>query len=323
MTDDNTPEKEAYAAIILYSFLLEERAKYQEQWESFENSVILKNRFFVESEILEEIELYAAKMTLPYSKGTLFYRARIFNKDPNEKFIEKYKQVLEENGENFEDYKKEYKNTEYLNFNLSMLENITLQENASVEPLMRYKLEAINRCRKSSLKGYDRKESLPPPAEKCVAGRANPEYVRYLYVCEDETTPIYEVKPSIRQNVSLAKLRLNRDIKVFDLSIDYCMDGDKMQGLFSFISEKFSIPNYNEDYKYIPTQCITEKIKTLGFDGIRFNSSLNAGGKNLVLFNVEDCEVVSTSLVEVANIKIETRAPGIYGDKKQESKPME
>ena len=106
MTDDNTPEKEAYAAIILYSFLLEERAKYQEQWESFENSVILKNRFFVESEILEEIELYAAKMTLPYSKGTLFYRARIFNKDPNEKFIEKYKQVLEENGENFEDYKK-------------------------------------------------------------------------------------------------------------------------------------------------------------------------------------------------------------------------
>ena len=323
MTDDNTPEKEAYAAIILYSFLLEERAKYQEQWESFENSVILKNRFFVESEILEEIELYAAKMTLPYSKGTLFYRARIFNKDPNEKFIEKYKQVLEENGENFEDYKKEYKNTEYLNFNLSMLENITLQENASVEPLMRYKLEAINRCRKSSLKGYDRKESLPPPAEKCVAGRANPEYVRYLYVCEDETTPIYEVKPSIRQNVSLAKLRLNRDIKVFDLSIDYCMDGDKMQGLFSFISEKFSIPNYNEDYKYIPTQCITEKIKTLGFDGIRFNSSLNAGGKNLVLFNVEDCEVVSTSLVEVANIKIETRAPRIYGDKKQESKPME
>ena len=42
---DNTPEKEAFASIILYSFLLEERTQYQEQWESFENSVIFKNRF--------------------------------------------------------------------------------------------------------------------------------------------------------------------------------------------------------------------------------------------------------------------------------------
>lgn len=320
---DNTPEKEAFASIILYSFLLEERTQYQEQWESFENSVIFKNRFFVENEILKEIELYAKKMTLYYSKDTLLYRARIFSRDPNEKFIEKYKQVLEENGENFEEYKREFINSEYLNFNLSMLENLTIQDNSSIEPFMRYKLEAINRCKKSPLKGYDKKESLPPPAEKCVAGRANPEFIRYLYVCEDDETPIYEVKPSIKQNISLAKLKLKRDIKVFDLSTDYCMDGDKLQGLFSFISEKFSIPNYNEDVKYIPTQCITEKIKQLGFDGIRFNSSLNAGGKNLVLFNVEDCEVVSTSLVEISNIKIEKRPSGIYGDVKQENKPVE
>ena len=52
-------------------------------------------------------------------------------------------------------------------------------------------------------------------------------------------------------------------------------------------------------------------------------SSLNAGGKNLVLFNVEDCEVVSTSLVEISNIKIEKRPSGIYGDVKQENKPVE
>ena len=131
MIDNNATDKDVYATIILYSFLLEERAKYQEQWESFENEVVLKNRFFVENEILDEIESYAKKMTLPYSKDTLFYRARIFNKDPNEKFMEKYKQVLEENGENFEERRREYINTEYLNFSLSMLENIALQDNTS------------------------------------------------------------------------------------------------------------------------------------------------------------------------------------------------
>jgi len=40
-------------------------------------------------------------------------------------------------------------------------------------------------------------------------------------------------------------------------------------------------------------------------------------------FNIDDCDVVSTSLVEISDIKIEKRPSGIYGDVKQENKPME
>ncbi len=322
MLEKDITYEDVYTTIIIYACLLEERAKLQEKWDKFENDVIFENRFFIENEVLNEIEAYAQIMTCNYKKGTLFYRARLYDKDANAKFLEKYKDVLEENGEDFELCKKEFDNPEKLNFNLSLIE-ITPDKSDSDDPFFNYKKEAIRRCKNSNFKGYNKLESLVPPKEKCPAGRANPEHVRYLYVCEDEVTPIYEVKPSIKQNISLAKLKLKKDINVFDLATDYCMDGDKLQGLFSFISEKFSLPNYNDVDKYIPTQCITEKIKKLGFDGIRFNSSLNFGGKNLVLFNADDCDVVSTSLVEVSDIKITTRVPGIYGNAKQENQSME
>ena len=314
----NMTDEDAYAMLITLFFLFEERARHQEQWEKFEQEILHSNRFFVESEILKEIELSIVQKNCKYQKGTLFYRARIYDRDANAKFLEKYKEVLEENGEDFELHKKDFINPELLNFNLSIIDNIA--DGSETDKFTVYVKEAIRRCRSSKFKGFNKQESLPPIAEKCTSGRANPEFIRYLYVCEDSSTPIYEVKPSIKQNISLAKLKLKRDIKVFDLSTDYCMDGDKIQGLFSFISEKFSIPNYNESYKYIPTQYITEKIKKLGFDGIRFNSSLNVGGKNLVLFNVDDCEVISTSLVEVSGMEIKTIIPGIYGNEAQENK---
>lgn len=317
----NMTDEEAYAMLISLFFLFEERAKHQEQWEQFEQEILYSNRFFVESEILKEIESSAFQKTCVYQKGTLFYRARIYNRDPNAKFLEKYKNVLEENGEDFDLHKKDFTNPELLNFNLSIIDNIA--DDSEMDKFTAYAKEAIRRCKSSKFKGFSKQESLPPPSEKCISGRANPEFIRYLYVCEDNLTPIYEVKPSIKQNVSLAKLRLKKDIKIYDMSTEYCMNEEKIQGLFSFIAEKFSIPNYNEACKYIPTQYITEKIKKLGFDGIRFNSSLNTDGKNLVLFNIDDCEVVSTSLVEVSGIKIKTRVPGIYRNIKQENKSME
>lgn len=321
MDFENMTDEDAYAALIILFFLLEERAKYQEQWEKFENEILYSNRFFVESEILKEIESSALQKTFEYQKGTLFYRARIYNRDANAKFLEKYKEVLEENGENFELHKKHFTNPELLNFNLSIIDNIA--DGSEMDKFTVYVKEAIRRCKNSKFKGFNKQESLPPFSEKCTSGRANPEFIRYLYVCEDELTPIYEVKPSIKQNISLAKLRLKRDIRIYDFPAEYCQNETCIQGLFSFIAEKFSIPNYNEAYKYIPTQYITEKIKKLGFDGIRFNSSLNEGGKNLVLFNIDDCEVISTSLIEVADIKIEKRVPGIYGNAKQENPPKD
>lgn len=320
MDTKDTMNTDPYITILLYSFLLDERADNQKIWENYERDVIYNNRFFAESIVFEEIEKYAKTMAIDYKQGDIFHRARIYDKDANAKFIEKYKETLEKNGLDFESQKEELGNQEKLAFTLSHIDIAQNVEEDENDPYMKYKREAINKCRKAPFKGYNKEGSLPPLKEKCVAGRANPDHVRYLYVCEDDMTPIYEIKPAIKQVVSLAKLKLKKDIRVFDFAADYCMDGDKIQGLFSFIAEKFSVPNYNDFTKYIPTQCIAERIKKLGFDGIRFNSSLHAGGKNVVMFDADICDVMSTSLVEISDIKISTKSPGIYSKADEQPK---
>lgn len=319
MDTKDTMNTDPYITILLYSFLLDERAENQKIWEKYERDVIFNNRFFAESIVFEEIEKYAKTMAIDYKQGDIFHRARIYDKDANAKFIEKYKEILEKNGLDFESQKEELENSETLDFTLSLLDITPDVENEN-DPYIKYKKDAIRRCKNSKFKGFNKIESLPPPKEKCVAGRANPDYIRYLYVCEDDITPIYEIKPAIKQVVSLAKLKLKKDIRVFDFATDYCMDGDKIQGLFSFIAEKFSVPNYNDLIKYIPTQCIAERIKKLGFDGIRFNSSLHAGGKNVVMFDADICDTMSTSLVEISDIKISTKSPGIYSKADEQPK---
>lgn len=312
MEENDWTQEEFFSAVfLLYYASVEERANYQKIWEDFEKEVINRNRFFAQSAILKEIEKYQEVATYNYKAGHEFYRARIFDKDPNVKFIDNFKKVLKEDGEDFDSFKDKFSDNEMLNFNISLLNMVKL-DFSSEDPYLRTALKALKKYKSSNFKGFNKTDSMPPTSDKCTAGRANPEFIRYLYLCEDEATPVYEIKPSIKQNVSLAKLKLKRDVKVYDMTLPYTISGDEIVGFFQFIGEKFSMPNYNDLSKYIPTQMIAEKIKSLGFDGIRFNSSLNEGGKNIVLFNVDDCEVISTSLIQVTNIKITTDTPGIY-----------
>ena len=74
----------------------------------------------------------------------------------------------------------------------------------------------------------------------------------------------------------------------------------------------FSRPYNGEPTKYLPTQYLAEEIKNMGFDGLRFNSSLHSGGINVVLFDPEACKAVSSDLVEIKSIDIDMERPLIY-----------
>ena len=82
--------------------------------------------------------------------------------------------------------------------------------------------------------------------------------------------------------------------------------------LFDSIGKRFSIPNKNDVTKYMATQYIAEEIKHLGFDGIRFNSSLNLGGKNIVLFEDKYCKAVGSELRKIGSIQIDIQEADIY-----------
>ena len=148
------------------------------------------------------------------------------------------------------------------------------------------------------------------------SGRANPDHIRYLYLCEDDSTPVYEVRPIIGDTISVAKFKLNKDVKLYDLTLDIhdIVNNEvlKLPRLYNTIGEMFSKPYNGDACRYLPTQYIAEEIKNLGFDGLRFRSSLRKDRVNIVLFNPEDCEAISSDLVEVKGIDLNLDEPMIY-----------
>lgn len=157
--------------------------------------------------------------------------------------------------------------------------------------------------------GFGKKDSFVPPPENyrlIPDGRMNPKYIRYLYISEDSDTAIYEVKPTISAWISVAKIRCNECLKICDLSMANTQGSTYENELLDMIIKDISSPTIqNDTEQYLSTQYISEYIKNLHFDGIKYKSSLN-GGNNYTIFNFDLCEAISSDIYIVNSIKIES-----------------
>jgi len=167
--------------------------------------------------------------------------------------------------------------------------------------------------------GFAKKESFVPPSNKIAASRANNNGIPCLYAAESMKTAISEVRPYKGTYVSVAKIKIKRPLKLFNLCIppdDFNLPGfcymKKYPTWYHSIAIMFSIPyeksNKNE---YLVTQCISEYIRLSGnFDGISYDSSLNDGGINYAIFDCahEDyslCEPISSKVCSITKIDVE------------------
>jgi RES domain-containing protein len=173
---------------------------------------------------------------------------------------------------------------------------------------------------------------LSPPWEICEAGRANPIGIPHLYAATKEDTAIKECRPLHKSRLSVATLRTKRSLKLlnlckeFDLKNEYSpitllknntdfSEGWQMLSNFLAIKQIFSkigddlsealSPTDNQSF-YVPTQFFCEFAKFMGYDGIMYKSAVHETGKNLVLFDSEDAEVVCLKHRQVTKIDIET-----------------
>lgn len=163
-------------------------------------------------------------------------------------------------------------------------------------------------------KGLTQEASYVPPDNLLIKdGRANPRYIKYLYMTENPTTAIYEVRPLITDRINLAEIIVKDKLKVADLTFDYYSvvpeKRDEMQWLLFYVHRAFSIPTADPD-EYLPSQIIAENIKQWGYDGIRYNSSLHRGGVNVTVFNYEKCEAISSRDMMIDDIKLSARTAG-------------
>lgn len=295
----------------LFYLVLEIEREYDEEWQKFENDLLYKNRFFSDSPIIKEIYNNKELATKEIPANTIFYRARIFDQSVYDKALKYYMKDNKLSKAEINQALQKKTDTEK-SFDLwAQLISENLPDMSPEKSILN--LNSQKWRRRVRFKGYDAKASVAPPPDRIGNGRANPDHIRYLYVCEDNITPVYEARPFIGANVSVAKLRLQKEIKVFDLNVSVQgkdnPSGSQLPSLFSTIGKKFSKPFNGDLTSYLPTQYIAEEIKRLGFDGLRFSSSLHQGGNNIVLFDPEICIPISSELVAVTGITVSTGDP--------------
>jgi hypothetical protein len=159
---------------------------------------------------------------------------------------------------------------------------------------------------------------MKPLSNSASEGRANPKGIPCLYVATDSKTAMSEVRPWLGSIMTIGQLKLARDIRIIDFSV---VEGTTQYPYFFFsepsidkrvkavwadIDLAFSNPVTASDSKsdYAPTQIISEFIKSKGYDGIAYKSSL-AEGYNYALFDLDDASVVQCDIYEVSKIKFD------------------
>lgn len=135
------------------------------------------------------------------------------------------------------------------------------------------------------------------PVEKARHNRFSPEGVPYVYLSADNETIIKEIRATNEDRVATGKFTIEnlnlidlRKEHIDSISKDIFDDRCSAQLLCSaktileFLADiTKEVKREDSHSEYIPTQLVSEYIRSLGFDGFIFDSSL-CSGTNYVLF---------------------------------------
>ncbi|NIJ44188.1 hypothetical protein FHR24_000627 [Wenyingzhuangia heitensis] len=178
--------------------------------------------------------------------------------------------------------------------------------------------ESFYRCRISSKVGYKCGEMWNPPSKFASSGRANPKGISYLYLGSNIETTLYETRASLYDYVTVGEFRLKEDVNILDLrtpeyDIIPWSENDSLESFIIYgvfiktLQKEISLPIRKQDKEldYIPTQYISEYIKSLGFDGVEYQSSLDSSGYNLAIFNPQKFECIKTNVYDIHKISLD------------------
>lgn len=175
------------------------------------------------------------------------------------------------------------------------------------------------RARISDENGIKKEEMGPPPAKKATAGRANSAGISCLYLSNNIMTTLHEIRARDFDYVSVASFKPCRELKIVDLSnldnispfsqgsFDYEWFAINMS-ILKKISTEIAKPlrRQDSDLDYLPAQYISDFVKSLGFDGICYRSSLNKDGLNYAFFDYKKFKCIDVQLYHIKSMFYET-----------------
>lgn len=250
-------------------------------WDSFRKDVMFKQRFFLTHPLLDKLKIVAKNLEMTISPGKIYYRARIID-------------------------------------DLAAKELMLVKcyrEGATEEERKWYRNKA------NKFRGLSKEGSYVPTDPTLIRdARSNPKFIRYLYMAESPTTAVHEVRPILYGKVNVAGIEVKEQLHIANIAVDIDFNPEKEKSidewLLAFVQTAFSSPTNNSD-DYIPSQIIAEFFRHLGYDGIRYSSSLHKGGYNLTVYDVSKCEAVFSTDMRLDDMKISLRpafgAENVYG----------
>lgn len=156
-----------------------------------------------------------------------------------------------------------------------------------------------------------------PPAHIASHGRANPAGISYLYLGSSKEACIAEVRPHPGQKVAVANFRVE-PVKVLDLTDprksvspfllenrEELADLLAILPLIERLGEELTKPVVptSAAFEYTPSQYLCEFVKSEGYDGVVYRSSLS-DGVNLALFDPGKAEAVDLEVFQVERVDV-------------------
>lgn len=138
---------------------------------------------------------------------------------------------------------------------------------------------------------YKKGEIGAPPSETASEGRFNRAGTSYLYLASTRDTAIKEIRPNVGHDVSIGEFFIEGEINIVDFTVldfyDYATSDEKIDNYIKLraVEKVISLPNPEKKYRL--TQGFADALYLLGYDGVKFNSSVADGTYNLVLFKKE------------------------------------
>jgi hypothetical protein len=143
------------------------------------------------------------------------------------------------------------------------------------------------------------KEISPAPPQFASSNRMSPQGISYTYLATNPETCYKECRMKQGDYALVGKFVIKRNLKILNLSSkktlyvknsifsEHYRHGlawiNDFINMFSMDISKI-INSKDKDIEYVPTQVIAEYIRSKGYDGIKFESSVNKGSYNYTLF---------------------------------------
>jgi RES domain-containing protein len=170
---------------------------------------------------------------------------------------------------------------------------------------------------------YTAEEVGAPPREKVKAGRANQAQQPVLYLANNRSTALAEVRPWKGAAVAIAEVKVKQRLWLVDLSQVRPVKSPFFENLLKWridlavllyrLGQDMSRPvmPHEQEILYKPTQLLTLMIQATGYDGCIYPSAMGSG-KNYVLFDTQAAEVLNIEHVRVRSATFFSKPLGCH-----------